>query len=107
MQPTWSTIGRCTTRQRRMPCCAGSTPTVRSASSSPVAPPSPDDHRDAARELAATGAEGRTLAPVLGRLLARKSKSQYQTTNVGAADARRAIEQAARLYDAAHVIVTR
>lgn len=66
-----------------------------------------DDHTDAVRELTATGAEGRTLAPVLRRLLARKSKSQYQSASVSAADARKAVEQATRLFDAAQVITTR
>lgn len=65
-----------------------------------------DDHAAAIRELAATGTQGRDLAPVLKRLLSRKTKAQYQTTSIAASDARRAIEQAARLYDAAQRIVT-
>jgi hypothetical protein len=65
-----------------------------------------DDHAQAVGDLAATGAQGRALAPVLKRLLARKAKSQYQTTNIAARDALRAVEQATRLYEAAQTIVT-
>jgi uncharacterized protein (UPF0332 family) len=65
-----------------------------------------DDHAAAALELAATGSQGRELAPTFRRLLARKTKAQYQTASVTAVDARRAIDQATRLYDAAQRIVT-
>lgn len=65
-----------------------------------------DDHAAAIRELAATGSQGRDLAQTLERLLSKKTKSQYQTTTVTASEARRAIEHATRLYDAAQRIVT-
>ena len=65
-----------------------------------------DDHSAAVRELAATGTQGRGLAPALKRLLAQKTKAQYQTMGIAESSARRAIEQATRLYDEAQRIVT-
>jgi len=38
--------------------------------------------------------------------ISEKTKAQYQTTGIAASDARRAIEQATRLYNAAQRIVT-
>jgi uncharacterized protein (UPF0332 family) len=65
-----------------------------------------DDHAAPVGELAATGTQGRPLAQTLKRLLSKKTKSQYQDHSVAASEARRAIEQATKLYNAAQQIVT-
>lgn len=61
-----------------------------------------DDHAAAVAELRASSPTGRSLAPVLSRLLRLKTKSQYQAASVSATDAGKAIEWATRLVGAAH-----
>jgi uncharacterized protein (UPF0332 family) len=65
-----------------------------------------DDHAAAVGDLAASSAQGRQLGPTFKRLLSKKAKSQYQDQSVAATEARKAIEQATKLYRAAREIVT-
>lgn len=65
-----------------------------------------DSHADAVGELARVGATGKALAPVLGRLLKLKARSQYQTMPIAAAQAGRAVAWARQLVEAAHRAVT-
>jgi hypothetical protein len=65
-----------------------------------------DDHNDAVAELKAAGPGGAALAPTLSRLLKLKTKSQYQSASVAAADATKTVEWAARLIEGAEVVVS-
>jgi uncharacterized protein (UPF0332 family) len=64
-----------------------------------------DDHNAGVAELKAVGKVGRDLAPTLSRLLRLKTKSQYQSIAVGAADAKKAIEWAQRMVDSAAAVL--
>ncbi|MGH9040565.1 MAG: HEPN domain-containing protein [Acidimicrobiia bacterium] len=64
------------------------------------------DHQQAVAELRDSGPAGAALAPTLRRLLALKTKSQYQAAPVGRAEATRAVEWAGRLHDRALEVVT-
>lgn len=59
-----------------------------------------DHHADGAKELKAGPTTGPS-ATTHGRLLRLKNRSQYQAADVAGADARKAVEWAARLVDAA------
>jgi hypothetical protein len=48
-----------------------------------------DSHLEAVAELKAAGPAGVDRAPVLGRLMRLKTKSQYQSESVSASDAKR------------------
>lgn len=61
---------------------------------------SSQDHAAAVRELAGSGPAGKSLAPVLKRLLAQKSKAQYGMNEVSAATAAKTVEWARRLVEA-------
>lgn len=63
-------------------------------------------HEDAVDELIRAGRAGKDVASVLNRLLKLKTRSQYQTTSIAAADAARAIDWATRLFEAAQQVVT-
>lgn len=65
-----------------------------------------DGHHEAVAELNAAGPGGAALAPTLSRLLKLKTKSQYQSASVAAADAAKAVEWAARLLEGAEVVVS-
>lgn len=65
-----------------------------------------DGHNEAVAELKASGPAGAAVAPALGRLLKLKTKSQYQSVSMAAADATRAIEWATRLLDGAEGVVS-
>lgn len=58
-------------------------------------------HEDAVRLTAQAGPEGRSAATLLTRLLAIKSKAQYDTTAVTADAARRAVVTAGKLVELA------
>ncbi len=60
-----------------------------------------DNHEAARSELKAAGPAGRTLEPVLGRLLRLKTRAEDQDTSVRPADAKKAVEWANRLYEGA------
>ncbi|WP_427888947.1 HEPN domain-containing protein [Kribbella sp. GL6] len=60
-----------------------------------------ENHAEAIAELKSAGATGRDCSTTLSRLLRLKSKSQYQTASVSAADATKSIEWAARLLETA------
>lgn len=64
-----------------------------------------DDHTSAVAELRAAGREGAELATTLSRLLAVKTRSQYQVTSIAAADARQSVDRARKLFSAATLIV--
>jgi uncharacterized protein (UPF0332 family) len=66
-----------------------------------------DDHRQAAKELAHAGQTGKTLESTLDRLIALKPKSQYQPVQVTAAEARHAVDWAARMLAAAEQVMPR
>ena len=63
-----------------------------------------DGHTEAVAELKAAGPGGAVLAPTLSRLLKLKTKSQYQSVSVAAADAAKAVEWAARPLEDAEAI---
>ncbi len=64
-----------------------------------------DGHNEAVAELEAAGPAGAALAPTLGRLLRLKTKSQYLSASVAAADASKALDWAARLLEGAEDVV--
>lgn len=64
-----------------------------------------DDHGSAVAELREAGREGAELATTLSRLLAVKTRSQYQVTSIAAADARQSVDRARKLFEAATMIV--
>lgn len=65
-----------------------------------------DSHGEAVAELKAAGPAGAALAPALSRLLKLKTKSQYQSTSIAAADATKSIAWAERLLEGAELIVS-
>jgi HEPN domain len=65
-----------------------------------------DGHTEAVAELKAAGPGGAAVAPTLSRLLRLKTKSQYQSASVAAADATKAVEWAARLLEGAEAVVS-
>jgi uncharacterized protein (UPF0332 family) len=65
-----------------------------------------DGHGEAVAELRAASPGGAALAPSLSRLLRQKTKSQYQSTSVTAADAKKAVEWAARLLEGTEAVVS-
>lgn len=66
-----------------------------------------ENHIEAARELATSGPDGRSLDSTFRRLLALKPKSQYQAAPVSAASARDAINWAQKMFDSAVIVVSR
>jgi hypothetical protein len=62
-------------------------------------------HAEAARLVSTAGPAGRTAQPILSRLLAIKSKAQYDSTTITPDAARRAVEQARKLVDLARAAV--
>jgi hypothetical protein len=60
-----------------------------------------DNHSEAVRELKAAGPKTGPNATTLGRLLKLQNRSQYQAADVAGSEARKAIEWATRLVDAA------
>lgn len=65
-----------------------------------------DGHAEAVAELKAAGPAGAALAPTLSRLLKLKTRSQYQSASVAAADAAKAVGWAARLLEGAETVVS-
>lgn len=61
-----------------------------------------DDHRTAVDELRKSGPQGAALAPTLGRLLSKKSISQYASASLTRRDAEEALSRAERLLKSAH-----
>lgn len=66
-----------------------------------------DDHNAAANELSRSGQDGKSVAPILRRLLTLKQKAQYQKMSVAVADAKRAIKWAELIYEKAQNVVSR
>lgn len=64
-----------------------------------------ENHAQAVDELKRSGPAGAALATTLSRLLNLKTRSQYASRSVSAADASKAIEWAARMYAAAEGVV--
>jgi uncharacterized protein (UPF0332 family) len=64
-----------------------------------------DNHTEAVAELKVAGPTGREVSSTLSRLLRLKSRSQYQSESVSAADAAKSIEWATRLLQTAQVVV--
>lgn len=65
-----------------------------------------DNHDEAVAELKAAGPSGAVLTTTLSRLLRLKTKAQYQPASVSATDAKKAVEWAERLVDAATDVVS-
>lgn len=66
-----------------------------------------DDHNAAVDELSRSGPDGKSIGPILRRLLTLKQKAQYQEMSVSAADAKRAVKWAELIYDKAQIVVSR
>jgi uncharacterized protein (UPF0332 family) len=64
-----------------------------------------DNHADAVKELSAAGKDSAGLAPTFKRLLALKSKSQYQSAAIARSTARIASANAEKMYEAAREVV--
>lgn len=64
-----------------------------------------ENHADATGELKAAGQAGSDVASTFQRLLRMKTKSQYQSAAVSAADAVKAVEWAQRMVDAAQAVL--
>lgn len=60
-----------------------------------------DNHDKAVDKLRKSGPTGKKMADTLGRLLGKKTKSQYSSGSVSATDANDAVTRAGRLVDAA------
>ena len=60
-----------------------------------------DNHTVAIGELAKAGPAGKGLEATFRRLLGMKTTAQYQAAPIAAADARKAVEWATRMVDAA------
>ena len=60
-----------------------------------------DNHGQAVDELKRSGPAGASLASTLSRLLNLKTRSQYASRSVSAADASKAVEWATRMHDGA------
>lgn len=61
-------------------------------------------HLDASAELVRAGPAGKAVAKTAERLISLKSKAEYQTAHVAGSDARKAVEWAQRLLDAARAV---
>lgn len=64
-----------------------------------------ENHEDATRDLNRAGKDAAALAPTLKRLLSLKAKSQYRSVSASATDARTAVKNAKKMYEAAQSIV--
>ena len=64
-----------------------------------------ENHQHAVRELRDAGPQGRALEHTFQRLLGLKSVAQYQSADVSPANARRAVEWAERMVEAAKTAV--
>lgn len=64
-----------------------------------------DNHAQAVDELKRSGPMGAELASTLSRLLNLKTRSQYASLSVSAADAGRAVEWASRMHTTAESVV--
>lgn len=64
-----------------------------------------DNHAQAVDELKRSGPMGAELASTLSRLLNLKTRSQYASLSVSAADAGRAVEWASRMHTTAEGVV--
>jgi hypothetical protein len=64
-----------------------------------------ENHQAAAGELAKAGPAGKALEATFRRLIGMKTAAQYQAAPMSAADARKAVEWATRLVDAAGDVV--
>jgi hypothetical protein len=64
-----------------------------------------DNHAQAVDELRRSGPTGAEMASTLSRLLNLKTRSQYASRSVSAADAGKAVEWASRMYAAAEAVV--
>jgi hypothetical protein len=60
-----------------------------------------ENHQTATVELRKAGGIGPSTAVTLGRLLSKKTQSQYQTNPISKTDAERAVKQARTLHDQA------
>jgi uncharacterized protein (UPF0332 family) len=60
-----------------------------------------ENHQTATVELRKAGGIGTSAAVTLGRLLSKKTQSQYQTKPISKTDADRAVKQARTLYEQA------
>lgn len=65
-----------------------------------------DGHHEALAELRDAGPAGAQLASTLSRLLKLKTKSQYQSASVSAADAGKALDWAVRMLEVAEATVS-
>ncbi len=65
-----------------------------------------DGHQEAVAELRSSGPAGKELSSTLGRLLRMKTKSQYQSASMAAADAAKALQWAERLVQGAGKVVS-
>lgn len=65
-----------------------------------------DAHQQAVAELKNSGPAGAGLATTFSRLLKLKTKAQYQTNSVAAADAAKTIEWAERMLEVAEQVVS-
>jgi uncharacterized protein (UPF0332 family) len=65
-----------------------------------------EGHYEAVAEFKAAGPAAAALAPTLSRLLRLKTKSQYQSASVTAADATNAVHWATRLVEGAETVVS-
>jgi hypothetical protein len=65
-----------------------------------------DSHEDVVAELSRAGEEGKALAPTLSRLLRLGTTSQDLNATIAQAEASRAVEAAARLFEAAQGVVS-
>jgi uncharacterized protein (UPF0332 family) len=64
-----------------------------------------DNHAQAVNELRRSGTVGAELASTLSRLLNLKTRSQYASRSVSAADAGKAVEWASRMHTTAEGVV--
>lgn len=64
-----------------------------------------DNHAQAVDELRRSGSVGAQLASTMSRLLNLKTRSQYASQSVSAADAGKAVEWASRLHTTAEGVV--
>ncbi len=63
------------------------------------------DHNKAVDDLKKSGPIGKDMASTLGKLLSKKTKSQYAASSVTSSDAQIAVKRAERLYDAARDVL--
>ena len=65
-----------------------------------------DNHADAAKELSSAGEDSARLGPTFKRLLAVKSKSQYQSAAITPSAARIAFGNAEKMYESARAVAS-